>query len=147
MRKVVAVVAALVVGTLTTAVAASARDGSVRNTDVLGPGLVTVDVDIDHSRFSFETLRVREGTVVRFVVANDDPIDHELIVGDDAVHARHEDGGESFHPPVPGEVSVAPGETGLTYYEFGDPGSYLVACHLPGHLAFGMQAVVEVIPR
>ncbi len=55
---------------------------------------------------------MRPGTVVRFVVTNDDPILHELIVGDDAVHARHATGTEAAHPPVSGEVSVRPGDTG-----------------------------------
>ena len=53
---------------------------------VLGPGLVTVDVGIHYSKFSFSTLRVRAGTLVRFVVHNNDPIHHEFIVGDRAVH-------------------------------------------------------------
>ena len=48
----------------------------------LGPGLVTVDVGIQHSHFSFSTLRVRPGTLVEFHVHNDDPIAHEFIVGD-----------------------------------------------------------------
>src|SRR5690606_25135196 len=51
----------------------------------LGPGLVTVEVGIEHSRFSSDRLVVRQGTVVRFVVANGDPIAHELVVGDDEV--------------------------------------------------------------
>ncbi len=61
-----------------------------------GPGLVTVDVDIHYSKFSMSTLQVREGTTVRFLVRNHDPIAHEFIVGDAAVHAappaRHRPG-------------------------------------------------------
>jgi uncharacterized cupredoxin-like copper-binding protein len=47
---------------------------------------------------------------------------------------------------VPGEVSVAPLESGATFYEFDEPGRYFVACHLPGHLAYGMQGWVVVEP-
>ena len=75
----------------------------------LGPGLVTVNVDIHYSTFSISTLHVRPGTLVRFLVHNNDPIHHEFIVGDASVHARHEHGTEAVHPPIPGEVSVAPG--------------------------------------
>ncbi len=110
----------------------------------LGPGLVTVDVGIRYSKFSFSQLRVRSGTLVRFVVHNDDPIHHEFIVGDASVHARHQAGNEAVHPPVPGEVSVAPEDVGETFFRFDTPGRYEFACHLPGHLAYGMRGWVIV---
>ena len=110
----------------------------------LGPGHVVVDIGIHHSRFSLDTLRVRPGTLVEFRVRNDDPIAHEFIVGDAQVHARHERGNESAHPPVPGEVSVKALDVGSTFYRFDGPGRYLFACHLPGHLAFGMRGWVVV---
>ena len=110
----------------------------------LGPGLVTVDVGIHHSRFSFSQLRVHAGSLVRFVVHNDDPIHHEFIVGDASVHARHQAGNEAVHPPVPGEVSVAPDDVGETFFRFDAPGRYQFACHLPGHFAYGMQGWVTV---
>jgi uncharacterized cupredoxin-like copper-binding protein len=81
---------------------------------------------------------------VRFLVHNDDPIRHEFIVGDAAVHARHVQGSEAVHPPVPGEVSVAPLAVGETFYVFDHPGRYEFACHLPGHLAYGMKGSVTV---
>ena len=113
-------------------------------TTALGPGLVAVDVGIHYSQFSLSTLHVRPGTVVRFLVHNDDPIHHEFIVGDASVHLRHERGTESAHPPVPGEVSIAPNDIGETFYRFNTPGRYEFACHLPGHLAFGMKGWVIV---
>lgn len=122
----------------------SERD--VADGDVLGPGVVRVEVGIDMSRFDLGTLRVREGTLVELVVRNDDPIDHELVVGDAAVHARHEGGTERRHPPVPGEVSVAHGETAMTFYRFDEPGTVTYACHLPGHVAYGMVGEIEVVP-
>jgi uncharacterized cupredoxin-like copper-binding protein len=112
----------------------------------LGPGLVTVTVDVHYSHFSISTLHVRKGTTVRFLIRNADPIQHEFIVGDASVHARHERGVESAHPPVPGEVSVGPGQLGETFYRFDQPGLVLFACHLPGHLAFGMHGFVDVSP-
>jgi len=110
----------------------------------LGPGLVTVNVDIRYSKFSLSTLHVQPGTLVRFLVHNNDPIHHEFIVGDAKVHARHEHGTEAVHPPIPGEVSVAPMDVGETFYEFDAPGRYLFACHLPGHFAYGMKGWVVV---
>ncbi|MBK5289780.1 MAG: hypothetical protein JJE46_15065 [Acidimicrobiia bacterium] len=112
----------------------------------LGPGLVTIDVGIEHSRFDVSAYRVRVGTLVRFVVTNHDPINHEFVVGDASVHAHHEHGTESSHPPVPGEVSVGPGERAVTVMRFDRAGHVTYACHLPGHLAYGMVGEIEVVP-
>lgn len=122
---------------------AVAADG---NRSALGPGVVTAEVAIQHSRFDLGDLRVHEGTLVRFVVHNGDPIDHELVVGVAETHRRHASGSERRHPPVPGEVSVAPGGTAMTFYEFDVPGTVVYACHLPGHEAYGMTGTVEVLP-
>jgi uncharacterized cupredoxin-like copper-binding protein len=119
-----------------------AANGAPRT--VLGPGLVTVDITIEHSRFDVDRIDVHEGTLVRFVVRNDDPIPHELVVGGADVHARHERGTERVHPPVPGEVSLFPNETGETFYRFDDVGTFEFMCHLPGHLAYGMRGTVVV---
>jgi uncharacterized cupredoxin-like copper-binding protein len=111
----------------------------------LGPGTVTVDIEIHHSRFTPAQLEVVEGTTVRFVVRNTDPIDHELIVGSAAVHRRHELGTEPYHPPKPGEVSVLAGTTAETSYHFHTAGTVVMACHLPRHFAYGMRGEIEVV--
>ena len=134
------VVAATVAAAGYGADAAAGSDDGAR-----GPGVVRVPVRIEHSRFSFDELTVRAGTIVELVVANDDPIDHELVVGDDDVHARHAAGTERVHPPVPGEVSVGAGEVGFTYYAFDEPGTYEVICHLPRHAEYGMVAMIRVV--
>lgn len=142
-----ALLVALVVATVVTVagygVAAAAGDPAA---DALGPGEVTVTLDIEHSRFSPAELTVRAGTLVRFVVENGDPIHHELIVGPPAVHDAHAVGTERFHPPVPGEVSVGPDATAMTFYAFDEPGTVEFACHLPRHYDHGMRGEVRVIP-
>ena len=146
MRLLRALFAALLIGGAVAAiglVADDAWDGDAAT--ALGPGVVTVDIDIEYSRFDREHITVNEGTLVRFVVHNRDPIAHELVVGPESVHRRHERGTESAHPPVPGEVSVGPSDTGLTMYTFDDPGQFEFACHLPGHVAYGMTGTVEVL--
>lgn len=152
MRRRLAAAAVVVLATMAPIVvgygfgaAGPARAGEARR--ILGPGLVTVHVDIHYSQFSPSDLHVYAGTLVRFVVTNRDPIDHEFIVGPPSVHADHEAGHESFHPPVPGEVEVDAGDTGLTTYRFDAPNAVLFACHLPGHFAFGMQGHVTVVAQ
>ena len=112
---------------------------------VIGPDATTVVLDVRHSRFGPDRLVVRQGTVVHFVVRNDDPIRHELVVGPPDVHARHASGTEAAHPPVPGEVTVEPGATGETVYRFDQAGDMVFACHLPGHEEYGMRGVVRVV--
>ena len=80
---------------------------------------------------------------LRFVIVNADPIDHEFIVGDQAVQDLHERGTEAFHPPRPGEVTVLAGQTVRTSYTFEDE-DLLFGCHVPGHYAYGMRGVVLV---
>jgi uncharacterized cupredoxin-like copper-binding protein len=136
---------AVIVAAVTAFAGYAMNDGAHAQTNpALGPGLVTVDVGIRYSKFSISTLRVRTGTLVRFLVHNDDPIHHEFIVGPESVHLRHERGTEATHPPVPGEVSIAPDDVGETFYRFGGPGRLMFACHLPGHFAYGMKGWVIV---
>lgn len=117
-----------------------------RTAAAVGPGSVTVTIDVEHSRFVPDRLTVRAGTVVSFVVDNHDPIHHELVLGDAGVHRAHELGTDLVHPPVPGEVSVGPNASGLTFYEFTEPGTVAFACHLPGHVEHGMVGEVTVVP-
>jgi uncharacterized cupredoxin-like copper-binding protein len=140
----VVALAAIVPTAVSYGVAAGADDGP----QPLGPGVVTVRVTTHYSAYSavLDDLRVYEGTLVRFVVTNSDPIHHELIIGGPAVHRAHEQGHEATHPPVPGEVSVDPGETGMTTYRFDRPGRVRFACHLPGHLTYGMWGDITVVP-
>jgi plastocyanin len=112
----------------------------------MGPGDVTVEIDVEHSLYATTELRVVEGTRVRFVVVNGDPIAHELIVGPPDVHARHASGTEAEHPSIPGEVSVGAGLTAVTTFTFDEPGTFEFACHLPGHYEYGMHGEVEVVP-
>lgn len=136
---------AVVVAAAITAAGYTVPERSDAVAGALGPEAVTVVLDVKHSAFDPDTLRVVAGTTVRFVVVNRDPIHHELIVGPPEVHKRHADGTEAFHPPVPGEVSVAPLERAVTTYTFDEPGTVEMACHLPGHYAYGMRGTVEVV--
>ncbi|HEX9530868.1 MAG TPA: plastocyanin/azurin family copper-binding protein [Acidimicrobiales bacterium] len=112
-----------------------------------GPGrIVTVRITIHHSAFSPRHLRVADGSLVAFHVTNTDPIDHELIVGDQATQDRVERGDEPDHH-ARGQVSVAAGASASTYYVFGGQRWWQFGCHLPGHWAYGMRGTIEVARR
>lgn len=104
----------------------------------------TIAVTMRHSRFAPSHFVVRWGATVRFVIANVDPIDHELILGDEGVQRRHETGTEPAHGSVPGEVSVPAGTTAETSYTFSRAGIVLIGCHAPEHYNYGMRGWVLV---
>jgi uncharacterized cupredoxin-like copper-binding protein len=110
------------------------------------PPVRTVDVDIRFSSFDLASLQIAPGETVRFVVTNEDPIDHEFLVGDAFMQRIHENGTEPAHGARPGEISVPAGETVETTYTFPDrldPG-WEFACHLPGHYAYGMHGPITI---
>ena len=141
MRRLVTLIVAVAAGLATTAIGLRV---SADPADPISGGRVAVD--IEHSRFEPERLVVRRGSTLEFVIDNGDPIAHEFIIGDDSVHRAHEQGAELEHPPVPGEITVRAGERRSTIFTFDRAGTVVFACHLPGHLAYGMRGEVEVVP-
>ena len=112
------------------------------------PSVRTVAVTIHYSHFSPESLTVGAGGTVRFTITNQDPIDHEFILGDQALQDKEEAGTDLIHDgSVPGMVSAPAGKTVSTVVSFPKdplPGSLIYACHLPGHYAYGMRGKLRI---
>lgn len=111
-----------------------------------GDPVRAVEVSMHYSKYAPGTLQVPVGKPVRFELHNDDPIDHEFIVGDAALHERHETGTEPRHDERPTEVSVDALTDRTTVITFTEPGTFTYACHLPGHRAYGMEGTLIVTP-
>jgi uncharacterized cupredoxin-like copper-binding protein len=109
-----------------------------------GHGPTRIEIGIHYSHYGLSRLTVAAGVPVTFVLRNDDPIDHEWIVGDAAVHERHRTGTEAVHGSRPTEVSIPAGSSRETTVRFETPGTYLYICHLPGHEAYGMVGTLIV---
>src|SRR5919204_649345 len=77
-------------------------------------------------------LTLPAGKPVTYVIRNDDPIDHEWLVGDGAFHQRHRTGTEPVHGDRPDEVSLPPNTTRTTTLTL-PVGSYVYICHFPLH--------------
>jgi uncharacterized cupredoxin-like copper-binding protein len=105
----------------------------------------SIDVRMRYSAFSPAMLTVPAGVQVTFVLINDDPIDHEWLVGDEAFHERHRTGTDAHHSSRPDEVAVPAGTSVTTTVTFRSPGEYRFICHLPGHEAYGMVGIVRVV--
>jgi uncharacterized cupredoxin-like copper-binding protein len=105
---------------------------------------VTLQITIHYSRFEPVALSAPHGVPVTFVLVNEDPIEHEWLIGDADFHARHRTGSEGHHGARPDEVSLPPLATVETTLTFDEPGQILYICHLPGHEAYGMVGTLTV---
>ena len=105
---------------------------------------VTVRISVHYSHYSASVVQVPAGRPVTFVLDNADPIDHEWILGDAAVHERHRTGTEPYHASRPSEVTLDAGTTKTTTITFDRPRVLTFVCHLPGHEAYGMTGTLIV---
>ena len=103
-----------------------------------------VEIRIHYSGFDPIALSVPAGAAVTFVLINEDPIDHEWLIGDAAFHERHRDGTEAHHGARPNEVSVPAQGTVETTLTFAMPGQLQYICHFPGHEAYGMVGTLTI---
>jgi len=103
-----------------------------------------VEIVLRYSQFEPDRVRVLAGVPVTIVLRNDDPIDHEWIVGSDEVHTAHRAGSEPHHEGRPTEVSIDALSVRETTITFDTPGTLSYICHLPGHEAYGMVGTLEV---
>lgn len=106
---------------------------------------VTLD---DMMRIEPALMSVPAGVPVTFVVTNLGGIEHEFVLGDEAAQQEHEAAmqhmGGTMAMDDPDAIVVAPGATKELTVVFGEPGEMIAGCHVPGHYAAGMRAVITV---
>ena len=103
-----------------------------------------VEIVIHYSTFEPSALTVPRGVPITFVLVNQDPIDHEWLIGDAAFHERHRSGTEAQHRDRPSEVSLPPLTTIETTLTFDSPGTLQYVCHFPGHEKYGMVGTLTI---
>ena len=108
------------------------------------PPATAVEIVIHYSKFEPSEITVPVGVPVTITLRNDDPIDHEWIVGDDAVHAIHRVGTEPLHPDRPTEVVIPAMSSQTTVVTFESTGELQFICHLPLHEQYGMVGTVTI---
>jgi uncharacterized cupredoxin-like copper-binding protein len=117
--------------------------GALSGRDDTGP--LRFDITIRDSHYDPASITVPTGRPVTFVIHNIDPIDHEWILGDPALHAMHRTGTEAVHVGRANELSIAALATVETTLTFTAPRTDLsYVCHLPGHEAYGMVGTLIV---
>lgn len=108
----------------------------------------TVEIDMDDSmRFKPESIEVRQGETIRFVVRNQGQVKHEFVLGTLAELKKHAALMAKF-PQMehddPNAVSVAPGRSGEFAWTFTNAGRFDFACLVPGHFEAGMKGKIIV---
>lgn len=99
-------------------------------------------ITIRHSHYSEARIDVPAGVPVTFTIRNDDPIDHEWLVGDRAMHERHRLGTEAVHAARSDELTVPARSMRTTTLTFPTAVTLQYICHLPGHEQYGMVGLL-----
>ena len=105
-----------------------------------------VDIGIHYSHYSATRIDVPAGVPVSFTIHNLDPIDHEWLLGDAAMHERHRAGTELAHAARPDELTIPALSSRTTTITFPVATTLTYMCHLPGHEAYGMVGTLAVRP-
>lgn len=107
---------------------------------------ITMDMT-DNMRFTPGDITVKQGETVRFVVANQGKILHEMVIGTMDELKAH---GEMMrkHPGMehdePYMSHVSPGKKADLVWQFTQPGEFYYACLIPGHFEAGMIGKITV---
>ena len=104
----------------------------------------TVTITIHYSAFDPVAISVPRGVPITFELVNEDPIDHEWLIGNAGFHEAHRSGTHATHGDVPTEVTIPALETVRTTITFDEAGTLDYICHLPAHEAYGMVGQLTV---
>jgi len=114
------------------------------------PRKVTRNVNVemnDAMRFRPDSIRVKRGETIRFIVRNTGKVKHEMVLGTIKELKEHAGMMRKF-PEMehadPNQVSVEPGMTGELIWQFTRAGTFDFACLVPGHFEAGMVGKVRV---
>lgn len=107
---------------------------------VAEPRPITVDMT-DGLMFTPNTIQVRKGETIRFILTNSGTVTHEFMVGPaDKVAADDGDGKITLEAD-----KLDKGSTNELVYTFDGPGPYAFACHEPGHFEAGMTGTIGLL--
>ncbi|WP_225869798.1 plastocyanin/azurin family copper-binding protein [Glaciimonas sp. PCH181] len=102
----------------------------------------------DDMRFSPANVTVKQGETIKFIVANNGKLKHEMVIGSAAELAKH---AEAMRQ-MPGmqhqdanQVTVEPGKSAELLWRFSKAMTVDFACLEPGHFEAGMKGSVSVV--
>ncbi|MDP2111219.1 MAG: cupredoxin family protein [Thiobacillus sp.] len=111
----------------------------------------TIILDMtDAMRFTPDTLTVKEGETVRFIVRHTGRMKHEMVIGTPDELAKHAAMMARFPNMEHDEAYMAhvdPGQSGEIVWTFNRAGSFEFACLIAGHYEAGMRGTITVTPK
>jgi uncharacterized cupredoxin-like copper-binding protein len=106
-----------------------------------------IEMRAHNMRYTPDTITVRRGETVKFVVKGTDSQPHELVLGDAKTLKEHAELMRRY-PDMehedPNMTKVAPGGTGELIWKFTRAGTVEFACLIPGHYEAGMKGRIRV---
>jgi uncharacterized cupredoxin-like copper-binding protein len=102
---------------------------------------------LDSMRFSPDTLEVKQGETVKFVVSNDGKTMHEFVIGtkrENDDHAQLMMKFPNMEHDEPYMAHVGPGKKGEIIWTFNRAGDFDFACLIAGHYQAGMVGKIKV---
>lgn len=142
---------ALLVAACSTAATPTPTPASVPTSGAAGSATTqSVEVTLSDSlRMDPAAMTFRAGQPIRFVVTNMGSTNHEFFLGDEAAQMAHDGemgGMAGMNDDEAQGIGLMPGATKTLEYTFAAPGTYQAGCHVNGHYAAGMKAVISVQP-
>lgn len=127
----------------------------------------TVTIIMRDNLFEPESLDIREGETVRFIVRNEGEFVHEFNIGTAAMHAAHQEemmgmmesgalepdrinhakmghGEHGMKHDDPNSVLLEPSQNGEIIWTFPDHAKLEFACNVPGHYQSGMVGGIRL---
>ena len=110
----------------------------------------TIKIDMtDTMRFIPDKITVKQGETVRFVVANNGRMLHEMVIGTPEKLVEHAALMLKFpgmQHDAPYMTHVKPDKSGEIIWNFNRPGTFEFACLIAGHYQAGMRGTLTVTP-
>ncbi len=129
----------------------------------------TINVEMFDNYYEPESITVKAGDTVRFVVENKGDLVHEFNIGNAEAHESHQEemqmmvehgvikgdhidremmkmdmgDGQTMEHDDPNSVLLEPGETGEIVWTFSEATALEFACNVPGHYQAGMYGDIE----
>jgi len=151
---IAAISAVLLVSITPQSFATGNHAGGHADSDAIGkPGKATnakrtVKVEmLDTMRFNPQSITVKQGETIKFVVKNSGKVKHEMVLGTEKELKEHAEvmkkNPEMEHDDA-NQMTVQPGKSGEIIWQFTKAGKVNFACLQPGHYDAGMAGTVKV---
>ena len=111
----------------------------------------TIEIDMaDTMRYTPDTVTVRRGDTIKFIVKNSGKQTHEMVIGTQKELKEHAELMRKFptmEHEEPYMIHVSAGKTEEMVWQFTKAGEFHFGCLLPGHFEAGMKGKISVVSK